>query len=73
MLGRLVMLLAARRISTKEAAVIGYVAQLLLFSLKGVNNEVWATRIDKTDRSNDLRRILELTACLTGEKDPAGR
>ena len=67
MLGRLVMRVAARRISRGEAAVLGYLAQLLLVSVKGVNDEVWSTRINETDNA-DLRRILELTARLTGEK-----
>ena len=51
-----------------EAAVLGYLAQLLLVSVKGVNDEVWSSRIDRTNDSDPLRRILELTACLNGEK-----
>jgi len=66
MLGRLVMLVASRRISTREAAVLGYLGQLLLASVKGVNNEVWDAKIDRTDRSDPLRRVLEMTASLTG-------
>jgi len=65
MLGRLVMLVAARRISTREAAVLGYLGQLLLASVRGVNKEVWDARINKTD-SEDLRRVLEQTASLLG-------
>ena len=68
MLGRLVMLVAARRISRGEAAVLGYLAQLLLVSVKGVNHEISCTQIDRTHDSDPLRRILELTARLTGEK-----
>jgi len=69
MLGRLVMLVGSRRISTREAATLGYLGQLLLFSIKGVNKEVWSAKIDRTNESDPLRRVLELTASLTGENN----
>ena len=64
MLGRLVMLVASRRIPRGEAAVLGYLGQLLLASVKGVNNEVWNAKIDRTNDSDPLRRILEMTSSL---------
>jgi len=66
MLGKLVMLVASRRISTREAAVLGYLGQLLLVSVRGVDKEIWATRINQTDNA-ELRRVLELTATLQGK------
>ena len=65
MIGRLVMLVASRRISTREAAVIGYLGQLLLQSVGEVSKEVWATRINKTENA-ELRHVLERTASLLG-------
>jgi hypothetical protein len=65
MLGRLVMLVASRRITTREAAVIGYLGQLLLQSVGGVSKEVWSARINKTDNA-ELRQVLEQTASLLG-------
>ena len=69
MLGRLVLLVASRRISTREAATLGYLGQLLLQSVQGVNHEISITMIDRTDGSRDLVRILEQTASLMGEKN----
>jgi hypothetical protein len=63
MLGKLVMLVASRRISTREAAVLGYLSQLLLQSVEGVDKEIWATRFNKPDNAG-LRRVLEQTASL---------
>jgi hypothetical protein len=65
MLGRLVMLVASRRITTREAAVLGYLGQLLLQSVGGVSKEVWSARINKTDNA-ELRQVLEQTASLLG-------
>jgi hypothetical protein len=65
MLGKLVLLVASRRISTREAATLGYLGQLLLQSVGGVNKEIWDTRIDRTNKSDELRRVLEQTALLT--------
>ena len=66
MLGRLVLLVAARRITTREAAVLGYLGQLLLVSVRGVNKEVWDVKINKTDHA-ELRQVLEQTASLLGK------
>jgi len=64
MLGKLVVLVASRRISTREAATLGYLGQLLLQSVGGVSNEIFRTRIDRTNDSDDLRRVLQQTATL---------
>jgi hypothetical protein len=66
MLGRLVLLVASRRITTREAAVIGYLGQLLLQSVRGVSHEVSITQIDRTNGSDPLRRVLQQTASLLG-------
>jgi hypothetical protein len=63
-LGKLVLLVASRRITTKEAATLGYLLQLLLQSVRGVNHEVSVTRIDRTNDSDGLRRVLQQTASL---------
>ena len=63
-MGKLALLVASRRISTKEAATLGYLFQLLLQSVHGVTDEIWKTRIDRTNESDDLRRILRQTASL---------
>jgi len=56
---------ASRRISTKEAATLGYLFQLLLQSVQGVNKEISRTRIDCTNESDGLRQVLQQTASLT--------
>jgi len=66
MIGKLVMLVASRRISTREAATLGYLAQLLLQSVQGVSREISITRIDRTNDSDPLRRILSQTSSLIG-------
>ena len=64
MLGKLVVLVASRRISTREAATLGYLGQLLLQSVGGVSKEISTTRIDRSNNSDDLRRVLQQTATL---------
>jgi len=64
-IGKLALLVASRRISTKEAATLGYLFQLLLQSVQGVNNEIYKTRIDCTNDSDGLRQVLQQTASLT--------
>jgi hypothetical protein len=69
LLGRLVMLVASRRISTREAAILGYLGQLLLCSVKEVSHEISITRIDRTSDSDELRRVLAQTASLIGKRN----
>jgi len=63
-LGKLALLVASRRISNKDAATLGYLFQLMLHSVQGVDDEIRKTRIDRSNDSDDLRRILEQTASL---------
>ena len=63
-LGKLALLVAGHRISNKDAATLGYLFQLMLQSVQGVDHEIRKTRIDLTNESDDLRRILAQTASL---------
>jgi len=60
-LGKLVMLVGSRRLAPREAATIGYLCQLLLQSIDGVNNEIYKTQVDKRG-DPELRLVLEQTA-----------
>jgi len=62
-LGKLVKLVASRRISTREAATITYICQLLLQTVQGVNKEISRIKINRADCA-DLSRVLEQTASL---------
>lgn len=62
-LGKLVMLVGSRRISTSEAATIGYLCQLLLQSIGSVKKEIMKTEIDRGGEK-ELRRVLEQTSSL---------
>jgi len=62
-LGKLILLLASRRISTKEAAAFGYLFQLQFQTVPGVNNEVSKTQINPAANA-DLLEVLEKTASL---------
>jgi hypothetical protein len=66
-LGKLVMMVGSRRLAPREAATIGYLCQLLLQSIPGVNNEIYKTQLDKRGEQ-ELRRTLELTAILQSPK-----
>ena len=63
-IGKLALLVASRRISTKEAAALGYLFQLLLQTVPGVNHEISITKIDRTNSSDGLRLVLQQTASL---------
>jgi len=63
-LGKLALLVASHRISTKEAAILGYLFQLLLQTVPGVNHEISITKIDRTNSSDGLRHVLQQTASL---------
>jgi len=69
-LGKLVTLVASRRISSREAATIGYLCQLLLQSIGGVNHEIYKTEVHKNGE-HELRRILKETASLFEQKPAA--
>jgi len=62
-LGKLILLVASRRISCKEAATLGYLFQSQLQTIPGVNNEVYKAEINPTANEN-LREILDKTASL---------
>jgi len=62
-LGKLALLVASRRISTKEAATLGYLFQLLLQTVPGVNKEISKTEISPTSYA-DLLEVLDKTASL---------
>jgi len=67
-LGKLALLVASRRISTREAATLGYLFQLLLQTVPGVNKEISRTQINQID-NQDLIQVLEQTASLTREQN----
>jgi len=62
--GKLTLLVASRRISTREAATLGYLFQLLLQTVQGVSNEISMTENSRTSYP-DLRKVLTQTANLT--------
>ena len=63
-LGKLVLLVARNRIPPRQANSIGYLLQLMHQTVSGVSHEISKTQIDRTNKSDDLRRILEQTASL---------
>jgi len=67
-LGKLALLVASRRIPTREAATLGYLFQLLLQTVPGVDREISRTQINQID-NQDLIQVLEQTASLRGERN----
>jgi hypothetical protein len=63
-LGKLVLLVASNRIPPRQANSIGFLLQLMHQTLRGVVNEMYKAQIDRTNKSDDLRRILAQTATL---------
>jgi hypothetical protein len=57
-LGNLVVLLAADRIPTRNAAVLAYACQLLLQSLREVKSELWDLK-DSPEMQKALKQILK--------------
>ena len=68
-LGKLALLVASHRISTREAATLGYLFQLLLQTVPGVNKEIFKTKLDRTNESEGLRHVLAQTASLMREQN----
>jgi hypothetical protein len=68
-LGKLALLVASRRIPTREAATLGYLFQFLLQTVPGVNHEISRTEIDRTNGSDGLRHVLAQTASLVQEQN----
>ena len=66
-LGKLVLLVASNRIPPRQANSIGYLLQLMHQTVSGVSKEISRTKIDRTNDSDDLRRILAQTASLVEE------
>ena len=70
-LGRLLLLLASKRISTREAAVMAYVCQLLLQSVTKVRHEIGVAKCTRYGEE-DLRKVLADTITLL-KKDGYGK
>ena len=69
-LGKLLILLASKRIPNRDGAVIAYVCQLLLQSVSAVRHEISCTEINKTGEK-DLRKVLAATISLLENQAPA--
>ena len=68
-IGRLVLLVARRRISTREAGTLGYLYQLGLQSIYAMEYEMAKLRGDRAGGAEDTRRVLEHSVLLTGEEN----
>ena len=66
-IGRLVILVARRRISTREAGTLGYLYQLGLQSIYAMEYETAKIRGDRVGGAEDLRRVLEHSVLMRGE------
>jgi hypothetical protein len=67
-LGRLLILTAANRISSRDASVMAYICQLLLQSLSAVRHEItWSDGSSEEDKQ--VRRVLEATSSLFDTED----
>jgi hypothetical protein len=67
-LGRLLILTAANRISSRHASVMAYICQLLLQSLSDVRKEInWSDGSSVEDK--EVRRVLEATSSLFDTED----